>query len=164
MDLTIVEMNFVVLGSGLSSVAFVILVILKKPSDRQVFVLALTAMVAYVLLNIYFITLYVYHGHIAYNIFMCVTFVVSFPVVIIAEEVFLIGCLAKLVSSRIQTTSESIRLTMNRIGTMPALLTAALVFQWIEIIGCVYIVICVIFFILLILRRNILSRPSIKLY
>ena len=164
MDLTIVEMNFIVLGSGSASVAFVLLVIIKKPSDRQVFVLALIAMVAYVLLNIYFITLYIYHGHIAYNIFMCVIFAVSFSVVTIAEEVFLIGCMAKLVSSRIQTISESIRLSMNRIGTVPALLTAALVFQWIYIIGCVYIVICIIFFILLILRRKILSRPSIKLY
>ena len=163
MEWTIIELNLVVLGSGLASVGLVLIVILKKPSDQQVFLATLFAMVAYVLLLVNFITLVIRHGNQAYNVFMCLIYAVSFAIVTIMEEVFLIGCLAKLVSSRIQTLSESIRLSISWLGALPALLTAALIFEWIQIVGCVYIGICIVFFILLVLRRNILARPTVKL-
>ena len=77
------------------------------------------------------------------------------------EEVFLIGTLAKMVSSDIQTFSESIRAAMCNVGAIVALLTAALVYDWVITASVVYIGIVVTAIMAMIWRRNYLQNPSV---
>ena len=92
---------------------------------------------------------------------MWAVFAIAFALVILMEEVFLVACLANLTSSRVQTFAESVRLSMNRLGALVSLLTAAFLYEWITIVGCVYIGIVLIITICLCMRRNVLKNPSI---
>ena len=157
-------MNAIVFGSGVACAAVLLLSILKSPSDLQIYVAALFSTLGLVLLIIVFLTLSMYHSNLLYNIVMWVIFAVSFGIVLIMDEVFLVSCLAKTVSSRIQTIAESIRLSMNRLAALLALLTASFLFEWIKVVACFYIIVCIITLTLFVLRRKVLMHPTIKIY
>ena len=130
-------------------------------TDRHMYFIALACVVSLCLMESVFMVLSVYNSNKVLGYVCWLLFAVLYAVLIIMEEVFLVGCLAKMVSSRIQTFADSIRLTMYRLGALIALLTSALIFQWIEIVGWVHIAVIIAGFSLMVIRRETFMNPKI---
>ena len=112
-------------------------------------------------MELIFIVLSNYNKNQVFDYIAWTVFSLLYAFLVVMEEVFLVGCLAKMVNSNIQTFADSIRLTMYRLGALIALLTSALLFQWIEVVGFVHITVIVIGFTLMLIRRKAFMNPTI---
>lgn len=161
MTWSITELNIIVLCAGLSCFISLLFLSWKPPSDNVIFILAVLSIIFLSALIGVFTFLYFYHNQFEVSIFMWVIYDIGFGIVIVMEEIFFIGCLAKMVSSRIQTYTESVRLSMSRLGALTGLLTSATLFEWMKVVGPMYIAISVILACLMIFRRKNLQRPTL---
>jgi len=103
------------------------------------------------------------HSNVYVNIVLWALWCVIFAVVVVMDEVFLVGVMAKMTSSKVQTFTESLRLAMSRFGALLALMTSALIFEWVEYAFAAGILFCIVALVLLIVRRKTLSSPSISI-
>ena len=157
----ITDLNGIVFGTG-SVCTLTFLIFTWKPlSDKNMFILAVISTASCAIIESIFIVLSYYNKRLFLNIIMWCIFVTAFAVLVIMEEVFLVACFAKLVSSRIQTFSESYRRSASRLGALIAFSSSALMFQWILYVGCLYIFIICILVCLLINRRKVLMNPEV---
>ena len=161
MGMGITELNGIVFGFGCISAIMLLVMSFKTFSDKLLFKLSLFCMVALVIMEIIFIVMKNFHSNMYVNITSWVIWGTLFAVVVIMDEVFLVGVLAKMTSSKIQTFNESLRLAMSRFGALLALLTSAVLFEWVEYACSVGILVSIIAFALLVYRRKSLSAPTI---
>lgn len=163
MGMGINELNGIVFGFGCISAIILLLMSFKTFSDKLLFKLSLFCMIALAMMEVIFIMLRNYHSNMYVNVVSWTIWGTLFAVVVIMDEVFLVGVLAKMTDSKIQTFNESLRLAMSRFGALLALLTSAVLFEFLEYACSVGIVISIIAFGLLFYRRKTLSKPTISI-
>ena len=161
---SLTAMNGIMLGSGCASGIILLMIVYKPLSDKSIFRLSVIASCALGVLELLFTTIKFYHSSMVFNVFVWVIFAVFNALALTIEEIFLIECMARMVSARIQTTVESIRLSFSRIGALLALLTSAYLLQWIEIVGSLFAGLAFLGAIMLIVRRKTLREPKIIIY
>ncbi|XP_057289463.1 uncharacterized protein LOC130612180 [Hydractinia symbiolongicarpus] len=161
MNWSITELNIIVLCGAITCFISMFYFSWRTPSDGVLFILAVLSTIFLTVLIGVLTFLYFYHSRLSINIFMWVVYDIGFGILIILEEIFFIGCLAKMVSSRIQTYAESVRLSMSRLGALTGLLTSATLFEWMKVVGPIYMAMSLLLACLIILRRKRLQRPTL---
>jgi len=163
MEMGITELNGIVFGFGCSSAVILCFISFKKFSDKTLYNLSIVCMVALACMEFIFIYMRFRHSNVYVNIVLWALWCVIFAVVVVMDEVFLVGVMAKMTSSKVQTFTESLRLAMSRFGALLALMTSALIFEWVEYACAAGILFCIVALVLLIVRRKTLSSPSISI-
>jgi len=95
------------------------------------------------------------------NIVLWVFYGIIFSIMVVMEEIFLIGTMARMTHSTVQAFTESIRLGFSRMGALTALLTAAVTFDYLEYVTLVVMVLSVLGFLLLVWRRKSFIYPKV---
>ena len=98
------------------------------------------------------------------NIFLSVLYSVLFAAVVLIRDVFIGSFFARMVSSRVQSSADSIRIAVSRIGAIVAMSSAVYSMQKIEVVGPVVICVVLIIGMLLFIRRNTIKNPSIIIF
>ena len=161
MEMGITELNGIMLGFGCISAIILLLLSFRTFSDQSLFKLSLCCMVALALIEIVFAAMKLYHENMYVNIVLWTIWGILFAIVVIMDEVFLIGVLAKMTSSKVQTFTESLRLALARLGALSALLSSVYLFQWMEYVCAAGIGFAIIVFIILITRRKTFKNPKV---
>ena len=81
--------------------------------------------------------------------------------IVIAQEVFPVATLAKMVSSTHQVFADTVRLTVYRLGALLAMASSALVFQDLDVVAPIHGLIMVLLCFLLLIRRKSFQEPEI---
>ena len=161
MEMGIVELNGIVFGFGCISAVILCIMSFKTFSDKTLYNLSIVCMVALACMEFIFIYMRFRHSNLYVNMTLWTVWGVFFAIVVIMDEVFLVGVMAKMTSSKVQTFTESLRLAMSRFGALLALLTSAVLFQWVEYACAVGVLVCIVTLVLLVRRKKTLSSPSI---
>ncbi|XP_066924052.1 uncharacterized protein [Clytia hemisphaerica] len=161
MEMSITELNGIVFGFGCISAVILGIMSLKSFSDRMLYNLSIICMIALALMELIFIYMRFRHSQMYINIVLWIIWGTLFAIVVIMDEVFLVGVMAKMTSSKVQTFSESLRLSMSRFGALLALLTSAALFEWIEYVCGVGVIVSLLTLVILIKRRKSLRAPVI---
>lgn len=161
MNWSVTALNWIIIGVGVSCTIPCLILAFVTISDKFMYVMAMGCILSLAVMESIFIMLPRFNNNLTFDYLVWSVFCMLYALLVVMEEVFLVGCLAKMVTSSIQTFTDSIRLTMYRLGALVALMTSALVFQWIEIVACVHIVIILIGFIILYVRREGFMNPKI---
>jgi len=157
----ITELNGIVFGFGIFSAVILFIISTQTFTDSTLFTFAMISMVALACMEGIFIVFKLIPVPIAVNAILWIIWGTLFALVVVMDEVFLVGVLAKMVNSNIQTFTESIRLAMSRLGALFALLTSALLFDWLEYVCTAAIVFAFLALLLLLWRRKTLRAPSL---
>lgn len=157
----ITELNGIVFGFGCISAIVLSLLSIKGFSDKSLFKLSLFCMVSLALMELIFASMKLLHRNLYASVALWVFWGVLFAIVVVMDEVFLIGVLAKMTSSKVQTFNESLRLAMARLGALSALLTSVYLFKWLEYVSLVAVCFAVLVFFILLVRRKTLSHPKV---
>ena len=161
MEMGITELNGIVFGFGCISAVILGIMSFKSFSNKTLYYLSIVCMIALAVMELIFIYMRFYHRNAYVNIVLWVVWGTLFAIVVIMDEVFLVGVMAKMTSSKIQTFTESLRLSMSRFGALLALLSSASLFQWVEYVCCAGVVVCLLTMVMLIRRRKTLKSPTI---
>ena len=161
MEMSITELNGIVFGFGCISAVILGIMSLKSFSDRMLYNLSIVCMIALALMELIFIYMRFRHSQMYVNIVLWIIWGTLFAIVVIMDEVFLVGVMAKMTSSKVQTFSESLRLSMSRFGALLALLTSAALFEWIEYVCGVGVIVSLLTLVILVMRRKTLRAPVI---
>ena len=160
---TILELNILILASGVTCIIAMIGFLFLNLKDRTIYIMGVFATLGLAVMITVFIVQSEYSSITTMRIIFWIVWSVTYGLVIINEEVFLVNCLAKLVSSDIQTVSESARISMARIGALLGLSASPFLFHWFKTVSLVYITMAVTFCVVLLLRRKTLSAPKITI-
>ena len=155
------EINIVLLLNGIAEFLLFML-LLKFPLNgmNMVYTSWLCAM-SLTGISLILIAFKLYNLNLLLSITMWTLYSIFFAIVIIMEEIFLIGTLAKMSETSVQAFAESIRLGFARIGALIALLTASITFQGIEYECAVLAILSGLAFYLLIWRRKSFQNPTV---
>ena len=165
MGMGINELNGIVFGFGFISAIILFIISNKTFSDSTIYSFSVISMIALALMEGIFIFFKFYYKiHLALNVVLWITWGTLFAIVVVMDEVFLVGALAKMVSSNVQTFSESCRLSMSRFGALIALLTSAILFQWLVYTCLAAVAFSVLAVALLLWRRKTLSSPKVVIH
>ena len=123
--------------------------------------ISLPSILAYALLQLVQMIWAMELGSETVNVFLAVVYSMMFTVLVLIRDVFVGSFLAKMVSSRHQSTADSIRNAVSRIGAIVAIMSAPYVLDKIEIVGSVVIVFIVFLALLLFARRKTMKNPVI---
>ena len=156
--------NLIILGTGLFGILPSIFLMFVKLKDKTIYYIALPSILAYGFLQLVQMLWATKIAPRNVNIALSVIYSVLFTDIVIIRDVFVGSFLARMVSSRIQSTSDSIRLSMSRAGAIVGMSSAAYIVPNIEIIGSVLIGIVLVFGALLFARRKTMSNPCIIIY
>ena len=155
------SLSWITIGIGVACVVPCIILTFVTISDRQMYIAAMGCILSLSLMETIFIVLSEYNSNQVFDYIAWTVFSFLYAFLVVMEEVFLVGCLAKMVNSKIQTFADSVRLTMYRLGALIALMTSALIFQWIEMVGFVHIGVILIGFVLMVVRRKSFMHPQV---
>lgn len=161
MGMGITELNGIVFGFGCISAVILGIMSFKSFSNKTLYYLSIVCMLALAVMELIFIYMRFHHKNAYVNIVLWIIWGTLFAIVVIMDEVFLVGVMAKMTSSKIQTFTESLRLSMSRFGALLALLSSASLFQWVEYVCCAGVVVCALTLVMLIRRRKTLKAPTI---
>ena len=157
-------LNAIFLGEAVACILPCFILIWKTFTDIQVFYMAVVGILAYSLIQFCQIVLVVYNGNFITNLVLSVVYCLLFSNVTVIKDVFLGGFFAKMISSKYQSLGEGIRLTVCRVGSLTAFLSAPFALKRIDIIGWIYIGIILFLGILLFARRKTLGDPKIIIH
>ena len=157
----VLELNIIVLGYGIASVG-VMLVLSRWPlNDHAMVYFSIFCSVSVSVMLLIFLAFKLYHTNLVFNIILWVIYGVLVAMVVVMEEIFLIGIMAKMTSSTVQSFTESIRLAASRSGALLALLTTAAAFEYLEYVCTALAIITFLGGILLYWRRKPFQEPKI---
>lgn len=159
MEMGITELNGIVFGFGCISAIILGIMSFKSFSDKTLYNLSIVCMIALALMELIFVYMRFNHSNNYVNMALWTVWGTFFAIVVIMDEVFLVGVMAKMTSSKVQTFTESLRLSMSRFGALLALLSSASLFQWVEYVCGVGVVVCLLTLVLLVRRRKTLKSP-----
>ena len=145
-------LNIIMLCAGAVCVVCMFLFTWKPPSEKVLYYLAIFSTGFLIVLILSYVILSYWNKSLTFNILMLAIFC------------FGLGCLAKMVSSDIQTFSDSVRNSIGNLGALIALSTSALIFDWVLYVGSVYVFFVCVSTILLICRRKNLSNPIVIIF
>ncbi|XP_057310026.1 uncharacterized transporter BU466-like [Hydractinia symbiolongicarpus] len=155
------ELNSILFGHGIAAVAVLLLITYRPFSDRSIVYVSWICCLFVMLILIMYAVLAVYNLNQILNIVSWTFYALLFAVVVIFDEVFLIGAMARMTSSRAQAFTESIRLAFSRSGAIIALLTAAMSFTQLEYVCVCLAILTYLGFLVLVWRRKSLQNPVI---
>ena len=162
MHWTIYSLGFVYIGQGVSCVLPCLFFIFGcTTSNKFIFYVAVLTQPALIFIHVIFIVLFDYNTNLYLNISLWIMYCVLYIPNIVVEEIFLVGALAQMVSSKYQVFADGIRLTAYRMGGITALSMSALIFDRMNIVATVHVGIILLCFVLLIIRRETLKNPTI---
>jgi len=157
----VLELNIVVFGFGIASVAVLLLLSLCPLSDRRMVYLSWICTLSIAAICAIFLVMKLYRHNNELNIVLWVFYGIIFSIMVVMEEIFLIGTMARMTHSTVQAFTESIRLGFSRMGALTALLTAAVTFDYLEYVTLVVMVLSVLGFLLLVWRRKSFIYPKV---
>ena len=155
------ELNGIVFGFGCISAVVLLLLSWNKFSDKTMYKLSLVCVAALAVMEVIFGSMKLFHQNLYLNILLWIVWGTLFAIVVVMDEVFIIGILAKMTNSNIQTFNESLRLSMTRAGALVALISSGMLFQYVEYLCFAGIIFCVITFFLLVWRRSFFQNPTL---
>ncbi|XP_057306542.1 uncharacterized protein LOC130644809 [Hydractinia symbiolongicarpus] len=161
MNWGVVEINIIVFGNGIASVVFLLFITYRPLNDHSIVYMSWICTLFVTLILIMYTVLAVYNSNLILNIVCWTCYSILFAILVIFDDVFLIGAMAKMTSSRVQTLTESIRLAFSRFGELIALLTAAISFTQLEYVCTCLAVLSCFGLVVLVLRRKSLQNPAI---
>ena len=161
LGMEVTELNAIVFGFGCISAVILLLLSWKQFDDRSMFKLSLACVLCLGLMEVIFGSMKMFKQPLYVNVALWVVWGTLFAIVVVMDEVFLIGILAKMTSSRIQTFNESLRLAMTRSGALVALVTSAMLFEYVEYLCLAGVVFSAVTFVVLVWRRKAFQNPTL---
>ena len=159
---TLTATNMIMTGTSVSALIPCLIISRWPISNAQLLYVAVCSQFA--LIVMYIITEIFFHRlteDFAVNVLLWVVWVTMYAFLVVVEEVFLVGTLAKMVSSEHQVFADGVRLTVYRLGAITALSSSALVFEYMDVVapmhGCVVVVLAA----LLVVRRERFKNPKV---
>ena len=158
---TSTTINVILTGLSISAIVTMFIFAWLRPSTKSIFYVALCAQVMFIVFEAIFLIFWWRLVDRVGNIFLWAIFVAIYGIPIIVEEVFLVSTLAKLVTSRHQIMTDSIRLIFYRLGAECATLTSGVLYRCFDFVVPVHV--CVIFaaLCLLVMRRRTYQDPKL---
>ena len=95
------------------------------------------------------------------NVILAFVYSMMFTVLVLIRDVFVGSFLARMVSSRFQSTVDGIRLVVSRLGAIVAMSSAAYALPKIDIVGTALIGMVIVFAFLLFHRRRTMKNPKV---
>ncbi|XP_057306561.1 uncharacterized protein LOC130644822 [Hydractinia symbiolongicarpus] len=157
----VLEINIIIFGYGLASVTVLLIIAYRPLSDHSIVYFSWVCTLSITLIQLMYIVFTVYNTNYILNVVLWTFYGILFAIIVVMEEVFLIGVMAKMTSSREQAFTESIRLAFSRSGALIALLTAAISFTQLEYVCTCLAVLSFFGFLVLVWRRKPLQNPFI---
>ena len=148
-------------GTSVFSLLPCLYLVFRTIGDHTMYCIALPSVLAYALLQLVQMVWVMDLGSEKLNIFLAVVYSVMFTVLVLIRDVFVGSFLAKMVSSRHQSSADSIRIAVSRVGAIFAMLSAPYALEQIEVVGWVLISFIVLFALLLFARRKTLKNPTV---
>ena len=164
MKWSVSALNGIAFGMGVSCMLQCMILIFVSVSNRQIFHMAIASFLSMVIMTGEYMFMFCYDDNTALDIFLWVIICLLHGIVTLAEEVFFVGVMAKLVSSSMQIFADSIRLSACRLGTLIAFSTSTFAFSSLVEVGTIHIVIMVALVLLLIARRKTIQNPQIVIF
>ena len=159
----VMEINLLILGFGACAIAQLILFTWVPIPKKKLNFLAMFCFIGMALDFVIFVVLKHYHSNGALNVVLLVVWDILGANVIAMEEIFLIVTLAPMVSTRVQATSESIRLAFSRSGAVVALLTAAPSFSCLDVTAVICVILLAVSFLVLVRRGKEWQQAKIMI-
>ena len=162
LEWTVTATNLVMTGTSICSLIPCIVMARWTISNKHLFYVAVFSQFAMVLM--YIIVEIFFHrvtDNVAVNVFLWSIFDILYASLVIVEEVFLVGTLAKMVSSDHQVFADGVRLTVYRLGAITALSSSALIFEQMDVVAPIHVCIVVVLTICMVMRRRQLKNPVI---
>ena len=160
----ILELNIIILYFGFASVGILLFVIYRPISNHNLVYFSIWCTISVTVLLIIVVIFKLYHTNLALNIILSVVNGTLTAIVVVMEEIFLIGVMAKMTSSSVQAFTESIRLAASRTGALLALLSATPVFPYVHYFCAGLAVLTFVGAVVLFCRRRSLQNPEILIY
>lgn len=157
------ELNVVIFGTGITCVLACFFLIRFPFSSKYSFVIAVTCLLCFAVMIGTLIVIVRYKSNLIVSVTNWVLFCILFGSQVIIEDVFLVASIAAMVSSRIQTFMDTVRLSASRIGALIALSTSALLYEWMAYVGCAYIFIITLNIFAFSYRRTSLVNPKTQI-
>ena len=156
----VVALNGVLFASASCIAAPIIILSFLRISDAKIFMLAVIVVFSYVVVQLIVIRLKVYNEYLVLNVLLMIVACILQANVMLVEDVFIGVFLAKLVSSKYQSLADSIRVFASMLGLITAIISGPLLFNYIEIVGTIFICITLVMVALLLARRKKLADPT----
>lgn len=137
------------------------LIFLCRVTSQYMFWIGVCAQICLVIAQVTLVLLRFFDHDNALDILLITLYCLSYLVLGVGEEVYLISTFAQLISSEYQMYAEGCRLIMYRIGGMAGLIMTAPGFRNMRLVSLVHIVIVSLCTVLMVLRRNRLKNPII---
>lgn len=153
--------NIIQLATGVTSIIPLLILMCKTIKDETIFYTSVVTIFAYALLQIIQIIWAKIELSVTVNMFLAVVYPVLFSVVVLIRDVFLGSFLARMVSSKCQALTDSVRVAISRLGAVAAMSSSVYALEKIEIIGTVYVLVITVFGVLLIVRRATIRQPKV---
>ena len=115
---------------------------------------------SFAIVQLIVIILKVYNEYLVLNVLLMIVACILQASVMLVEDVFIGVFVAKLVSSKYQSIADSIRVFANMLGLITAIISGPLIFNYIEIVGAIFICINLVMVALLLARRKTLADPT----
>lgn len=153
------ELNIVIFGTGITCVLACFFLIRFPFSSKYSYIIAVICLLCFAVMIGTLIVIVRYKSNLIVTVTNWVLFCILFGSQVVIEDVFLVACIAGMVSSRIQTFMDTVRLSASRIGALIALSTSALLYEWMAYVGCAYIFIITLNIFAFSYRRTSLVNP-----
>ena len=160
----ILELNIIIFYYGFASVGIMLFLIYRPLSNHHLVYFSICCTVSVTLLLLIVVTFKLYHTNLVLNIILWVVYGTLTAIVVVMEEIFLIGVMAKMTSSSVQAFTESIRLAASRTGALMALLSAAPVFPYVHYFCACLGILTSVGSVLLFYRRKPFQNPEILIH
>ena len=161
MKWSVLELNILVFGYGLAAVGVLLFLSCRPLNDTMMVYFSIVCTLSVTVLLLIVVTFKLYHSNLTFNIVLWVLYGILTAVVMVMEEIFLIGIMAKMTGSSVQTFTESIRLSATRTGALLALLSAAALFPYLHYFCTSVAVLTFMGALLSMYRRKSLQSPKI---
>ncbi|XP_047145547.1 uncharacterized protein LOC124818582 isoform X1 [Hydra vulgaris] len=158
LQLSHLELNTCIFGSGISSVFILLFYICKPLSEKNMFIVVLIGLFGLCIINVSYIVLKYFNSKPLERI-LGIAYMINFAVACIIPEVFITNTLARFVNSKNQAFVDGIRNSMFSAGTLTAFSSAAFTFEYLSLFSSTFIVLTLLLMVLLMARRKHLLNP-----
>ena len=160
----VLELNIIIFYYGFAAVVIMLLLSYRPLSNHHMVYFSILCTLSITVLLLIVVTFTLYHTNLVLNIILWVVYGTLTAVVVVMEEIFLIGIMAKMTSSSVQAFTESIRLAASRSGALMALLSAAPVFPYLHYFCACLATLTFIGAAVLFCRRKPFQNPKILIH
>ena len=154
------EINAVMFGSGMASCAIMVVLVKKPPSVHYNVAIGMAGFATMAFMELLYIIVIKFHYNLPVVVAAWSLYALSFGIIALVEEIFLVSAMALFVPSNVQSFAESLRQTMSRIGTVTALMTSGWLFHHQVLVCYVLVAVMIVMIAITIARRRQLRNPT----